>query len=563
MQSKETLYNKYRPAAFADVVNQNHIKITLQNEIASNKLAHAYLFTGPRGIGKTTIARILAKSVNCTDRKDGEFEPCNKCDPCMQVDAGKSLSMVEIDAASQTKVDQTRENIIAASRISASAGHTKVFIIDEVHMLSTASFNALLKTLEEPPAKVLFILATTEIHKVPETIISRCQRFDFYKLSVKDLTDWMDNICQLEKREVSSDVLQAIAKQADGGARDALSVLGQVLTLSDKKITFDQASLVLPRSDVKIIAELTEFLINRQSGEAINLFNKSLMEGVDLNQIVVDWIDYLRQLLLCKLSADKKLMDSGFDKSVQTKMIEQADTLEIEKVIFMIDILLDKHQQIKFSSIPHLPVELAIVMICQHEKNEKGHNKDNDHDKSTPTSISTSTPVSSPTPTTTSAPNKIVVQDKPQIEPVVKEEVKSKSPPTEKSNLTLDDIQSKWLEILIALKEYNHSLSAIMKVARPISFTNRVFKVGFQYSFHMEVLQDKNKKIAMEEIISKELGELIYVEGVVDDDYEKRTVWEIHTVEEEDAIEPDSIPNIEAEKVAEADAKVDVATAFG
>jgi DNA polymerase-3 subunit gamma/tau len=221
---------------------------------------------------------------------------------------------VEIDAASQTKVDQTRENIIAASRVSASAGRTKVFIIDEVHMLSTASFNALLKTLEEPPAKVLFILATTEVHKVPETIISRCQRFDFHRIGIEDLVKWQEKICQTEGYQVSRDVLAAIAKQAEGGARDALSLLGQILTLSDKKITFDQASLVLPRSDWTIITALVDYFIKYQADKAIDLLNNSLSEGVDLNQLVKDLIEYLRQILLLKLSNSREKIKLDLDK---------------------------------------------------------------------------------------------------------------------------------------------------------------------------------------------------------------------------------------------------------
>ena len=567
MQSKQTLYNKYRPLSFADVVNQNHIKITLQNEVASDKLAHAYLFNGPRGIGKTTIARILAKAVNCEDRKEGTYEPCNKCDSCQEVDMGKSLSMVEIDAASQTKVDQTRENIIAASRVSASAGRIKVFIIDEVHMLSTASFNALLKTLEEPPAKVLFILATTEVHKVPETIISRCQRFDFHRLSVVDLVQWMEGICELEKCEVSKDVLQAIAKQAEGGARDALSILGQVLTLSDKKITFEQASLVLPRSDVKIISELTDHLIDRQAGQAIDLFNRSLMEGIDLNQVTIDWIDYLRQLLLLQLSADKKILQLNFDKEVQKKMTEQVAKLSASRLIFMIDTMLNKYQQIKLSSIPHLPIELAIVMICERSENTPLHvGRNNSGDKPK----LESKPESKPEAKLEAKPDEPRQQPEVKVDiPIatkVEQEEALKPPLVGNSNLNLDAVQSKWLDILMSFKEYNHSLSALMKVARPISFENGVFTIGFQYLFHSEVLEDKNKKRVSEEIFTKHMGEPIFLKVIIDENYDKRDVWEVNMQDgtEDESPEDQMMPaSIEPAKPVEKDVEVDVATAFG
>ncbi|MBL7021782.1 DNA polymerase III subunit gamma/tau [Patescibacteria group bacterium] len=548
MQSKQTLYNKYRPLSFADVVNQNHIKITLQNEIASNKLAHAYLFNGPRGIGKTTIARILAKAVNCENRKDNESEPCNKCDACKEVDEGKSLSMVEIDAASQTKVDQTRENIIAASRISASSGKTKVFIIDEVHMLSTASFNALLKTLEEPPAKVLFILATTEIHKVPETIISRCQRFDYHRIATADLVKWMEGICISEKYEVSNDVLQAIAKQAEGGARDALSVLGQVLTLSDKKITFDQASLVLPRSDIKIVSSLTEYIIKKSAADGVNLLNQSLMEGIDLNQLTMDWIDYLRQLLLFKLAADNRILQQNFDKEVQKNMTNQTEKITADHLVFMIDTLLAKFQQIKLSSIPHLPIELAIVIMCQ------GENISINDDQSKP-----DTTVKPPKETPKEDKKEEVPKEESKEEPEIKSEKVFESPPANISKLKLDDIQPKWLDILIEVKKYNNSLSALMKVARPVSYENGLFTFGFQYSFHGEVLEDSSKKHALEEIISNHIGEKVTVQGIVDKDYEKRVVWEVFI--EELPPEGDQTNSIQ-EKPIDQDVKVDVATAF-
>lgn len=545
MESKQTLYNKYRPLSFADVVNQNHIKVTLQNEIADNKLAHAYIFNGPRGIGKTTIARILAKAVNCTNRKEGEYEPCNKCESCLEVDNGKSLSMVEIDAASQTKVDQTRENIIAASRISASSGKTKIFIIDEVHMLSTASFNALLKTLEEPPAKVLFILATTEIHKVPETIISRCQRFDYHRLSVVDLVDWMDNICRSEKHEVDKDVLQAIAKQAEGGARDALSILGQVLTLSDKKITFNEASLVLPRSDIKIISQISEYVINNQAAEAIDLLNQSLMEGVNLNQFCIDWIDYFRQLLILNLSADKSIIQNAFDKEIRANMLKQVERLSANRLVYIIDTLLNKYQQIKLSSIPHLPIELAIVVICQTDNEKKINNNEDSSGK-------------------TGIPQK--KKEKPTQQPKVEIEKTIEAPPAVNSNLKLEDIQPKWLEILIALKEYNHSMSALMKVARPISYKNGIFTVGFQYSFHMEVLEDKNKKRAIEEIMTKHLKEPIVIQSIIDDQYDQRTVWEVE-IKGNEQVEDDSPEDLvpmstEIDNMIEKDAEVDVVVAF-
>ena len=231
MQS--TLYRKYRPQTFKEVVGQNHIKTTIQSELESGKIAHAYLFSGPRGLGKTTMARLFAKAVNCLNRKEGESEPCNVCDACKEVIEAKSLDVIEIDAASHTGVDNVRENIINNSRFTPTSRKYKVFIIDEVHMLSTAAFNALLKTLEEPPAHAIFILATTEIHKVPQTIISRCQHFDFRKVSENDIFKRLSLIVTQEGKSVDKSVLESIAYYAEGCIRDAESLLGQILSLDD------------------------------------------------------------------------------------------------------------------------------------------------------------------------------------------------------------------------------------------------------------------------------------------------------------------------------------------
>jgi len=355
----------------------------------------------------------------------------------------------------------------------------------------------------------------------------------------------MENICRLEKHEVDKDVLQAIAKQAEGGARDALSILGQVLTLSDKKITFNEASLVLPRSDIKIISQMSDYVINNQAAEAIDLLNQSLMEGVDLNQFCIDWIDYFRQLLILNLSADKNIIQNAFDKEIRVNMIKQVEKLSANRLVYIIDTLLNKYQQIKLSSIPHLPIELAIVMICQTDNREEIKKDDNNSG-------------------TIDVPQER--KEKPTQQPEVKIEKTIEPPPAINSNLKLEDIQPKWLEILIALKEYNHSMSALMKVARPISFENGLFTVGFQYSFHSEVLEDKNKKRAIEEIMSNFLKEPVLIQSIIDDQYDQRAVWEVQIQEENTVqeISPEDQVSMstEIDNMIEKDAEVDVVAAF-
>ncbi|MEK7625199.1 MAG: DNA polymerase III subunit gamma/tau, partial [Patescibacteria group bacterium] len=256
-----TLYRKYRPQSFADVTGQDTIVQTLQNEIAANKLSHAYLFSGPRGVGKTTLARLFAKAVSCEKRKDGQFEPCNDCQACNQINRGRHIDIIEIDAASQTGVDSVRENIIENAGIMPTVLKYKIFIIDEVHMLSTSAFNALLKTLEEPPAHVIFILATTELHKLPATVISRCERYTFKKITFDKMLARLKNLCKAEKVKVDKEVLERIVYKSDGGLRDAESLLGQILSLNLKEIRVEDAQIVLPLSSSETIIRYLKSIV--------------------------------------------------------------------------------------------------------------------------------------------------------------------------------------------------------------------------------------------------------------------------------------------------------------
>jgi len=303
-----TLYRQYRPQSFAEVFGQSHIKITLSEEIKRQQVASAYLFCGPRAVGKTTIARLLAKALNCLNRPADSAEPCNQCVNCLAIAAGQSLDIIEIDAASQTGVDNVRENIIASSRLAPSSGQYKVFIIDEVHMLSNSSFNALLKTLEEPPQKVIFILCTTEVHKIPATVISRCERFDFKKISPTDMAKKLQYILKQEGWAADDAVLAAIAKNSQGHLRDAESLLGQLLAISQPAqdgpatLTMEDFYLLAPNSDMVLISQFLTALVDQKAIEAIGLVNQLVTDGRDVRVFLQDLIELLRQLLLSKIN---------------------------------------------------------------------------------------------------------------------------------------------------------------------------------------------------------------------------------------------------------------------
>lgn len=359
----ETLYRKYRPKSFGEVTDQEHIKLTIGQEIKSGQIAHAFLFTGPRGVGKTTMARLIAKAVNCLELKGG-FEPCGACAACVEIEAGRSLDIIEIDAASQTGVDQVRENIIANAKVSAATRRYKVFIIDEVHMLSTAAFNALLKTLEEPPKNVIFILATTEIHKVPATIISRCQRFDFHKISLGVLVDRLAYICKNEGFEVSDEVLKAVAKHSQGYLRDALSLLGQVLSLGLKKISLADASLIIAPANFETVFKLTSLVAGRKVAEAVAYVNSLQESGADLFQFANDWIEFLRLVMLCKVSGSWVQLEEMVGSALSGAASTELASLTLADLLKLIELVLQRKNLIKTLEIPVLPLELVIVAFC-------------------------------------------------------------------------------------------------------------------------------------------------------------------------------------------------------
>jgi len=360
------LYRKYRPQTFAEFIGQEHIVRTLTNAISSGMISHAYLFAGPKGSGKTTIARLFAKAVNCQNRKKGEFEPCNKCSSCLEIMEGRSMDLMEIDAASHRGIDDAKE-LIDGVRFMPTKSKYKVFIIDESHQLTREAANALLKTLEEPPAHAIFILATTEIHKMIPTIVSRCQRFDFRRLTLPEIMKKLERIAEKEGVRIEKPALELIALNSEGSFRDAESLLDQVFTLyGGKEIKVEDIKDLLGLVEIELVSQFTEFLCQKNSSGAINFLNEIAEKGSDLEEFAKTLINYLRKALILKIMGiDGNPIISGLTKEELQKLNEQAEIFNEEELRKILNLFLEAENKMKYSPIPQLPLELAIIESTQ------------------------------------------------------------------------------------------------------------------------------------------------------------------------------------------------------
>ncbi|GEB33985.1 DNA polymerase III subunit gamma/tau [Brevibacillus sp. FSL K6-0770] len=354
------LYRVYRPQTFQDVVGQEHVTITLRNALRENRLSHAYLFNGPRGTGKTSAAKIMAKAVNCEQPIDGE--PCNQCDTCKAISNGSVTDVLEIDAASNRGVEEIRD-IRDKVKFAPSDVRYKVYIIDEVHMLTTEAFNALLKTLEEPPSHVIFILATTEPHKLPATIISRCQRFDFHRIPLKVMVDLLQRICQSQGVQVEEQALQLVAKMAEGGARDALSLLDQAISYSKDEVRASDIMQITGTVAQSYFSVLARHIAENDVAQVMEQFDRVMVQGKDPEQFLHDFLYYYRDMLLLKTApqleeiVERTMIDDQFQ--------EVAKLYSLPALYAAIETCNQSLSQLKWSTYARVLVELTLVKMCQ------------------------------------------------------------------------------------------------------------------------------------------------------------------------------------------------------
>lgn len=490
----QALYRVYRPQSFNDVVGQQHIIKTLQNALVQEKFSHAYLFSGPRGTGKTTAAKILAKAVNC--EKAPIAEPCNECATCRGITDGSISDVIEIDAASNNGVDEIRD-IRDKVKYAPSAVRYKVYIIDEVHMLSIGAFNALLKTLEEPPAHVIFILATTEPHKIPLTIISRCQRFDFKRISPEDIVYRMKEVLGSEELEVSEDALYEIAKASEGGMRDALSLLDQAISYSTEKVSLEDVLSITGAVSQAFIVKIVQAIFNENIVEALDSVESLIKNGKDPARFVEDLIFYYRDVLLYQASEENAyLLEKAAVNEEFKEFSSKMDSAFIYKVIAELN---QTQQEMKWSNHPRVLLEVALVKLAQSSTNQEDTlpyqdilQKMNQMEAELQRLKEKGIQVDH-TAQAAQTEKKQTRQSRSQYKtPVgkVNEVLKNAT------RQNLETIKRSWAQVLDTLKQQNKaSHAALLSNSEPVASSDQSFILKFKYEIHCKMASENNNNV--------------------------------------------------------------------
>ncbi len=538
--SYQALYRVWRPLSFTDVVGQPHITRTLQNAIVQEKFSHAYLFSGPRGTGKTSAAKIFAKTINC--RQAPVAEPCNECDACKGIQDGSISDVMEIDAASNNGVEQIRD-IRDKVKYAPSAVSYKVYIIDEVHMLSIGAFNALLKTLEEPPKHVIFILATTEPHKIPLTIISRCQRFDFKRITQQVIVERMQTIINHENVAVTKEALDAVALAAEGGMRDALSLLDQAISYSDEEVVLDDVLAVTGAVSQEKLTEMVHALYDKNVQQALRLVDGFIQEGKDPGRFVFDTIYFFRDILLYQSAPGlEQVLERAVVNDSFEQLIKKIDANWIQRSISEFN---HCQQEMRWTNSPKVFIEITMLKITEQasivhssssdvesikvltQKMDRLEKELAELKRNPPTSESdgqrpTSTPKRKPMP----SKNRFKVPY---------ERIRQVLDDASKSNLK--EIQSQWADFMKRLKQQNAPAHATVLDSKPSAASDQALILAFKYEIHCSLALDHQETI--ESLIAETIGKNISIIPVPDSNWQEIREEYVQKQRQQAIIDPD------------------------
>jgi len=481
------LARKHRPQTFNDLIGQEHISNLLKKALQTNKIAHAYLFCGPRGIGKTSCARILAKALNC--EQGPTLTPCGTCFACQEITKGTGFDVLEIDGASNRGIDEIRalrENV----KFAPAYGRFKIYIVDEVHMLTTEAFNALLKTLEEPPEHVKFIFATTDPNKVPPTIISRCQRFDFKRVPIKTIVELLENIAQKENLKIEPDALYGIGKAAQGSLRDALSILDQLSALSDEGIKADDVFSMLGLVETDLLFDLADALGQKNCAGSLQVLEQIIDKGKDIRQLSKDITEHFRHLMVIKVGGKAlgRLVD--YPVVIKERILTQAKQFTLKEILVAIETLINAQETARVTESIRMPLEVAFAKLTYQGE-------------------------TAPLPAPVSAPQKMIKSSSatvskpanPPARDIAAQTVDSSSQIIE-GNVSFEMIQKSWDSLTHAVSKISMSLATYLQEGMPFSYQKNTLMVAFQkkFNFHKESLEDEKNVQFVEKIFSEKLG---------------------------------------------------------
>jgi DNA polymerase-3 subunit gamma/tau len=536
-----SLYRKYRPENFNDLIGQDQVKQTLKNALKNDRVAHAYLFAGPRGTGKTSTAKVFAKSLNCANPSPN-FEPCGECNSCQRIEKGNSLDVIEIDAASNRGIDEIRE-LREKVKFYPGEGKYKVYIIDEVHMLTKGAFNALLKTLEEPPESVVFILATTEPHEVITTIMSRCQRFDFTLLTLNNLKQRLEYIADSEGYEIEKEALDILARSARGGMRDAISLLDQAISFSDGQLSAEKITRMLGRINKTDLKQFLVHLSKKQSQQALELLNKQLESGLGIERFSDELIEYCRELLLIKECG----IDSGileYSRSYLEEIASAAANLSTKEITQIIDEFASLKEKLRSSARPRLQLEISVIKLSSRESSGSGlearlseiefklnnllTNKDNSNFKKELTAkkseLGSAAVDDNIQKNKEESTNDSSDQQKAQIEedsqskkeiepktPAVKENAKSDSS-AGTGNLSLEQVKDNWGRVLNEIRQLDVSVQALLREGEPLAVDKKTVTVAFPETKKFHYKGAVSNKALISRVLRNVLNEAVELE---------------------------------------------------